>query len=1011
MTVKYIDGIEKSSIPSFLYDNHKKHKKNVLFITDSNRSAWFYYGILKKIQPEALCFVLPEFDSFFGEPFACSLELFHERASTFFNILKNDNFILITTVKAISHKTVPRSSFEDVFEIKNNDIVKRKELIEFLVKNCYVNISLTQEKGQFSVRGEVIDVFPVALSSPVRLNFNNDKVESVKYFDPESQITSKSINKTVISKGAEIAFIEESVQTFKDNYFERFSKINSILETESFFKGIEYFFPIFGPVTNIMQYFSEHLLVFFDFEIQKHNEKFFSQVKIIKDPLLLSSDEIFENVISHLTQEKEISQFISFDISNQTRSNTKQKKRADITFKNYNNLAASDYVVHRKHGIAKFDGIENICVNGIGHDFFALTYKDEDRLLIPVESIDQISRYGNADLENVVLDRLGSSTFNTKSNKLRKKIFLIADHLIKLEAQRKLQKSEAINIDYDRLSKFSQTFSYIETEDQLSAIQDVLSDLESESPMDRLICGDVGFGKTEIAIRAAFVVASAKQQVILLAPTTLLVKQHFETFFKRFKDFGIKICQLSRFVNKKEFSENMDKVSKGEIEIVVATHAVLSDQIKFKNIGLVIIDEEQHFGVKQKEFLKKIKANVNVMTMTATPIPRTLQLAVSGIRDLSIISTPPVDRLPIKTYICEYDKDIIKQAIEKEIQRDGQVFFVAPHIESLDNIEKTLKKLLPALKIAKCHGQMASEELEKTMDLFVAGKLDVFLSTNIIDSGIDIRNASSIFVYNADLFGLSQLYQLRGRVGRSSRQSYAYLFLPENRFVTEDAKKRLEAMKKMNEIGSGFNLASYDMDLRGCGNVVGEAQAGYIKDVGVELFQHMLREAVLMLKAGKDSPAAEFSPQINVSIPVFIPENYIEDINIRTSFYRRISDIVSSKEIEPIKLEFLDRFGTLPQEVINLLFIIKLKTICAKLNIDRVDIGKTGILVSFSNNAFDRPEILLSVISSNEIKERGLAAKIRPDQKIIIKKNWESISKVLKDVLWIFKQIGQSVSS
>lgn len=1093
MSVDSINGVKENLIPFFLYNKNKNN--SFLFVVNNNKMANSYKEIFDSLDPNLNCIVLPEFDTNFGEMLSCSSDLWAKRAMALFNIANvSSNFILIATVKSLSIKTVDPVLFREYLFIAREKIIKRSEFEGFLLNNGYVRASITDSKGQFSIRGEIIDIFPVTSEFPLRVNFDDNFIESIKVFDPISQISSRTVDNIIISRASEITLTANSIKNFRDNYFIRFSKNDTFLESARFFHGIEYFFPLFEKTVSIINYFPKKMCVYFDCGVKNAKNKLFSDISLVSNSALLTSDEIFEDVIeqiehsytseqltpfleSHLdslnirkysdyqklilnlpinkknvfsvssigalhvlkeilgnfkfkmykdikyfceASKNEVSLIISnlcsggmtddFNIYTEKeifgRRLSVKRKKASIVFKNYNNLEVGDYVVHKKYGIALFKGIENVKINNIGHDFFVLEYRDDNRIFIPVEGIDQISRYSAPDAEaKVILDRLGGDSFERRSQKVRKKIFLIADHLIKLEAARKLQKSDFITADCEDFNDFCKTFPYIETEDQIMAIQDVISDLESCIPMDRLICGDVGFGKTEVAIRAAFIVSRNNKQVILLAPTSLLVKQHFENFTKRFSDFGIKVCQLSRFLSPANFKYNLLKIKNGEINIIIATHAALSNKIEFQDLGLLIIDEEQHFGVHQKEFFKKMKPNVNIMTLTATPIPRTFELAVSGIRDLSIIATAPTDRVPVKTYICDYKKETIKIAIEKELNRNGQVFFVSPRIEFLEKIMNTIYELFPGVRAETCNGQMPSEKIENVIERFILGEIDVLVSTHIIDSGIDIKNANSIIVYRADLFGLSQLYQLRGRVGRSNRQAYAYLFFPEGENITEDAKKRLMVMKKLNTLGSGFDLASYDMDLRGCGNVIGEEQSGHIKEVGIELFQSMLRESVIMLKSGVNKTIPTFTPQINISIPVFIPETYIEDVNIRTSLYRRIGDIISFDDLESIEIEFIDRFGEIPQEVYNLFFVIKLKILCLKANIDKIDIGKNGVLISFFNDVFFNPKGLIDLINGPFLNNDFVSSKIRNDQKIIIKKQWRDIPSVLKDIVSIITKI------
>ena len=665
-----------------------------------------------------------------------------------------------------------------------------------------------------------------------------------------------------------------------------------------------------------------------------------------------------------------------------------RKKTTKDFFKDYSKLSVGDFVVHEKHGIAIFDGLVNLNVAGISHDFIVLRYQNNDKLYIPIENINLISRYGDAD-SNVQLDYLKSNAWINRKQKVYKKLLVIANDLLELAAKRKMQKTKSLEIP-DDYEKFCQGFEHTETEDQLSAIDDVIGDLTSETPMDRLICGDVGFGKTEVALRASFIVASSLKQVVLLAPTTILAMQHYKNFQKRFDGFGVEVCQLSRFVTKARFLESLVDIKSGKIQIIIATHAILSEKIEFADLGLVIIDEEQHFGVKQKEFLKHYHATTHFMTLSATPIPRTLQLAISGVKELSMITTPPTDRLPVKTLICDYDDKIIRQAIEQETKIGGQVFVVTPRIEFLDEIYEHVSKLFPELRIAKVHGKTAT--LEEILRDFCDCKIDVLVSTNIIDSGIDIPNANTILIHRFDLFGLSQLYQLRGRVGRAKRQAYAYLLLDKSKILNDTAKKRLEVLSNLNKLGSGFNLASYDLDIRGAGNLLGEEQSGYIKEVGVELYQSMLQEAILMLKSGEQGQQDnKIEIQINLGIPALIPEYYISDSALRLEMYRRIGALDTETAVDSMEYELSDRFGAIPFEVQNLLILIKIKLLCLANNIEKLDVGTNGITFSFHENRCKSTEGLMNFLNSSVVAEDSGRFKIRNDHKIVILKKWKNV--------------------
>jgi transcription-repair coupling factor (superfamily II helicase) len=682
---------------------------------------------------------------------------------------------------------------------------------------------------------------------------------------------------------------------------------------------------------------------------------------------------------------------------------SKIKTKSTDILKQYSKLSIGDHVVHEQHGVAIFEGLKNLNISGIQHDFLTLLYKDNDRLYVPIENISLISRYGS-EQTIVNLDQLKSGNWVKRKGLVRKKLLTIANELLEIAAKRKLQNIPPIEIDSDEYDKFCKGFGHIETEDQQAAIDEAISDLKNSMPMDRLVCGDVGFGKTEVAMRAAFLIASAGRQIVLLAPTTILVSQHYKNFTKRFESFGIEICQLSRFISKKQLEQNIKEISSGKIKLIIATHAVLSSKIKFHNLGLIIVDEEQHFGVRQKEFLKSLREDVHFMTLSATPIPRTLQLAMSGIKDLSIIASPPIDRKSIKTIISDFDEEMIAKAIKSELETGGQVFFVTPRIEYLDEIYKIVAKLFPSISIEKAHGKM--KNLEEVLREFCDGKTKILISTNIIDSGIDIPNANTILIHRCDLFGSSQLYQLKGRVGRSFKQAYAYFLLPKFKVLTENAKKRIEILKGLTSLGSGFSLASHDLDMRGAGNLVGQEQSGYIREVGVELYQTMLQEAILMIKAGNISDIEKKEPQINLGIPIYIPESYIDDANLRLSIYRRLGDLETAEELDSMEFELTDRFGSVPQEVLNTILIMKIKIYCRKANIEKIDVGSSGLSISFFDNNC-KIKSLSDFFKSNAVTRNSGNVKIR-QTRIVITKKWKNIIDRSIDILEIAKTAGKN---
>ena len=550
---------------------------------------------------------------------------------------------------------------------------------------------------------------------------------------------------------------------------------------------------------------------------------------------------------------------------------------------------------------------------------------------------------------------------------------------------RELRQAPVLNPPDGVYDEFSARFPYEETDDQEASIGAVLGDLASGRPMDRLICGDVGFGKTEVALRASLIAVLAGKQVAVVVPTTLLARQHFHTFTERFRGFPVKIAQASRLVSPKERAEVKAGIKSGDIDIVIGTHALLAKGIEFADLGLLIVDEEQHFGVQHKERLKQLREDVHVLTLTATPIPRTLQLALSGVREMSLISTPPVDRLAVRTYVMPFDPVILREALLRERFRGGQTFFVVPRISDLDEAAAFLKEHAPELKVARAHGQMASRELDQVMNAFYDRQYDVLLSTSIVELGLDIPSANTLIVYRADMFGLAQLYQLRGRVGRSKVRAYAYITIPADARLTPAAERRLKVLQSLDTLGAGFVLASHDLDIRGAGNLLGEEQSGHIREVGYELYQSMLEEAVAALRGGDGVVEDQWSPRINLGTSVLIPEEYVPDLQVRLGLYRRLSGVDSHDAIEAFAAELIDRFGPLPQEVRHLLDIVEIKGLCRQAGIEQIDAGPKGAVIAFRNKSFANPEGLIDFI-----RKEGKQVKLQPDHRLIYYANWET---------------------
>ncbi|HLG87795.1 MAG TPA: transcription-repair coupling factor [Alphaproteobacteria bacterium] len=664
----------------------------------------------------------------------------------------------------------------------------------------------------------------------------------------------------------------------------------------------------------------------------------------------------------------------------------KKRRRSDKFTIDVGELNEGDLVVHAEHGIGRYAGLETLTVSGAAHDCVRIVYAGDDKLYVPVENIDVLSRYGSEETA-VALDKLGGGAWQARKAKVKKRLKDMAEQLLKIAAARLLHQAEPLSSPTGIYEEFAARFPYPETEDQLRAIENILEDLGSGKPMDRLVCGDVGFGKTEVALRAAFIVAMSGLQVAVIVPTTLLSRQHFQTFQRRFAGLPLRVAQLSRLVSSADAAKAKEGLADGSVDIVIGTHALLGKTVKFARLGLLVVDEEQHFGVKQKEKLKEMGEGIHVLTLTATPIPRTLQMALAGVRELSLITTPPVDRLAVRTFVLPYDPVVIREAILREQFRGGQSFYICPRLEDMPHVEERLKKLVPEIKYVTAHGQLPAVDLEARVAAFYDGEYDLLLATNIVESGLDIPRANTMIIHRADLFGLAQLYQLRGRIGRSKLRGYAYLTHSAGKLLTKSAQQRLEVIETLDSLGAGFTLASHDLDLRGAGNLLGEEQSGHIREVGVELYQQMLEEAVAAAKAGVPEEAVEtqhWQPQINLGIPVLIPETYVKDLNVRLNLYRRLAELKTREELDAFGAELIDRFGPLPPEVENLLDTVVIKQLCRSAGVERLDVGPKGAVLSFRNNTFAHVDQLMSWV----MKQAG-TVKIRPDQKLVYSRAWE----------------------
>ena len=896
----------------------------------------------------------------------------------------------------------PAEAVKRIFRLKNGQDAGYEKLKQFLVANSFELREFVEDEGEFSVRGSIIDVFPCGAREPLRIEFFGDTVTSLRIFDINSQLSGKTVqaadltasfaDETLNAAGTEttiLDYLNPSTLIIIDDTaeFESQEHYGDLLAALSRFRCIS-IMPFsssaidFGAVAQKKMNANFRILAnLLQQESAQHRKPLFatSSRREIAELTDFLAEEITNSGNSDLLEASWVpinlhTGFIFGDLDLYTESDIfgklhthkahRKRKIRGVSLKDLQKLKVGDYVVHEDYGVGIFKSLETITVGNSEQESVLVEYAGGDQLFVNLQNINLLSKYTASESSLPSLSKLGSSKWAAKKEKVRKQIRDIAINLIKVYAQRKMQPGFAFAHDSIFMREFESSFIFDETPDQLRAINEVKKDMQEPHPMDRLICGDAGFGKTEIAMRSAFKAVESQKQVAVLTPTTILAHQHAESFTRRFENFPISIAVLSRFVTRKEQQEILKKIERGQIDIVIGTHRLVSKDVLFKNLGLLVIDEEQHFGVEVKEKLREQFPGVDTLTMSATPIPRTLQFSMLGARDLSIVSTPPKNRQPVETVITDYDPALIQSAILREIKREGQVFFLHNRISALEDILQTLRELVPSARIVFAHGQLPARELEKIMMDFMQKEVDVLISTTIIGSGLDISNANTIIINRADMFGLSDLYQLRGRVGRSERKAYCYLVTPPLKTLKKDAMQRLAVIESFTELGSGFNIALRDLDIRGAGNLLGAEQSGYIHELGFDLYQKMLEETVAELKSTEFSHmfSEEGSKAARQQKPcdllfffgALIPDYYITAIHERFAFYDKISKVPSENHVDTITTEFRDRFGALPEEVSNLLLLTKLKLTGTALGLEKIDIQpqSTTLFLPDQNNEY-----------------------------------------------------------
>lgn len=1127
-------GIPDDYIPFELAAQARANPENVYFhICRGDGKMQSLQDIFRFLLPGWTILTFPSWDCLPYDRLSPKKDIMGARLETLIRLANcpdTEPVLILTTAHGLIGRVPPRSIIAPLtasYEIGQS--FDFDGFNAYVTRAGYSRTGTVREPGEYSIRGDIIDIFPAASNTPYRIDIFGDQIENMRFFDPLSQRTDAQTKTLILNPTSEVLLTPDTIRSFRSRYRGQFGAgadtdpIYTAISQNRPFAGMEHWMAFFyDSLESIFDYIPPRPLFFsYDFQgisglndrfslisdyfnarldglktrglgplyrplppsdmylflndleqaITKHLDNHGGEItafspfwetdlksniitvqKTSMDPLggdnlasifdglsnrldeyhaknttvlmtflgtgsrmrvlsaleergfsvrsVLSYDD-FARHIQHTTIPPKTVFFALIPVDSgfespdfvllteqdilgpRTKQRNAPKRRSDLLIAEVSALSLGDLIVHDIHGIGRYEGLQMVDVTGIRHDCLCVVYEGGDRLFVPVENLDLISRYGG-ESSAATLDKMGSVSFQNRKARLKKRLEEMAESLIAAAAARALERAPVITHDTGLYDEFCARFPYIETDDQLRAIDDLTNDLQAGNPMDRLICGDVGFGKTEVALRAAFLMAASGKQVAIIAPTTLLSRQHFQTFQKRFDGFGMPVAQLSRFVPTHLAKKTKEDLKAGNIAIVIGTHALLSSDIGFHDLGLVIVDEEQHFGVKQKERLKSLGKSAHLLTLTATPIPRTLQMALSGVRAMSLIATPPIDRLAVHSFILPYDGVVIKEAIMREYNRGGQMFYVCPHIEDINTVRGQLRELVPNLRIAEATGQMPPSLLDKVMTDFCDGHFDILLATNIIESGLDITNAGTIFVHRADRFGLAQLYQLKGRVGRSKNRGYAYFTIPDGAVLKGDAEKRLKVMQTLDTLGAGFSLASHDMDIRGAGNLLGGEQSGHVREVGIELYQQMLEDAVSAARRRTDNtpsdvPTEPFSPQLNLGLSILIPESYVADLNVRLNLYRRLSTLKNESELSDIQDEMVDRFGPLPEEAVNLLTVMTLKILCRKAHITKIDGGDRGLIITFHGNDFPAPDRLLSWIQT----KKGII-RIRPDHKMTV---------------------------
>jgi len=903
-----------------------------------------------------------------------------KRIAALSSLLKRKGVTLISSINTILSPLPHPSHISPINNLSVNDQFNPEKIIQEITDYGYIREDFVSEPGQYALRGSIMDIFLTSGKNPIRIEFFDSTIESIRTFNPESQIADEKIDSLNFLPSFEYPLNPEAAETFKqewrrnfdifENDSEIFTKVMSLRPAE----GVEIYLPLFyKQKTSILSYLN-HID---EICVQRHTDiKAYAFEDLIKERYeeyrydlrrpLLAPEDLFLNFL-------QLSEFInkdkSFDFDQPNIAETTdnsieltRNEKADISSSKMPD--PGDLVVHLSHGIGRFVGLKQLNTFVGTSDCLEISYKDDSKVFVPIENMDLVSKYFGPDDRDI--DSLNSKKWKKRKDKALKQTFDTAAELLEVQAKRNGRVGFAFDIDEKEFSSFVSKFPYEETYDQKKTIEEVTTDMQSQQPMDRLICGEVGFGKTEVAMRAAFIAALNNKQTCILVPTTLLAAQHFASFEKRFQDSGISIAALSRNITLKEKEKLLQDLGSGEIDIVIGTHALLQGNIRFKDLGLLIIDEEHRFGVRQKEKIKTLKEEVEILSLSATPIPRSLNFALSELKDLSIIATAPDDRLPVKTFTYSFNENLIHEAIQREILRGGQTYYLCNDLTLIQDRRLRLKEKFEDLVIEIVHGQLKPKVIEEIMLKFNSGLIDVLVCSTIIESGIDVSNANTLIVEDADKFGLSQLHQLRGRVGRSEKQAYAYFLRSKNIVNKKNADKRFDALMSADSLSAGFLLALKDLEIRGAGEILGSNQSGVFESIGLELYTRMIKKASEFIKSGEmDFQSLDESPEININVNCFIPEDYLPDINVRLLMYNKIALAETNEELKNIQIEMINRFGLLPNELKNFFLQAELKIAAENFSIKKINFNKNKINISYKNE-----ELNTSLFNDDKLEDK-----------------------------------------